>query len=531
MPGTARQLLLGFLVSITIGAGPALAGGELHLGNGAEPESLDIHLSSGVAEANIQRDLFEGLIAEGPDASLIPGAAESWDISPDGTVYTFHLREDGRWSNGDPVTAHDFVYAFHRGLDPATAGSYAFILYPVKNAEAVVNGEMIALGNLGIKALDDRTLEITLNAPTAYFLDMLTHHMAYPLHRPSLEEHGSAWTRAGNLVGNGAFTLAEWVPQSHIKLVPNPHFHDAENVALDEVWYYPTEDEGQELQRYRADELDVSYDIPADQIEWIVENLNDEYRNFPYLGVYYYGLNTTAAPFADNVPLRQALSLAINREILTQSITRAGEIPAYSFVPPGVAYYQQQTMDFEAWDQSARNDAARALYAEAGYGEDNPLEIEILYNTSDNHKKIAIAIGAMWKQLLGVEVTLRNEEWKVYLASRDEKAYQVVRSGWIGDYNDANTFLDLFLSDAGTMNSTGYSNPAYDALLKSAAMETDMVARQAMLEEAERIFLADAPVIPIYFYTTQHMIKPWVHGWVDNIKDVHPSRFLSVSEH
>jgi oligopeptide transport system substrate-binding protein len=531
MSKTTLRVFLGFLVALVVNNGAALADSALHLGNGAEPESLDIHLSSGVAEANIQRDLFEGLIAEGPDASLIPGAAESWEISEDGTVYTFHLREDGRWSNGDPVTAHDFIYAFHRGLDPATAASYAFILYPVKNAEAVVNGEMTALGNLGIRAIDDHTLQITLNAPTAYFLDMLTHHMAYPLHRASIEEHGSAWTRPGNLVGNGAFVLEEWVPQSHIKLAANPHFHDADNVALDAVWYYPTEDEGQELQRYRADELDVSYDIPADQIDWIVANLNDAYRNFPYLGVYYYGLNTTAAPFADNIPLRQALSLAIDREILTQRITRAGEIPAYSFVPPGVMHYRQQPMDFEDWDQSARNQEALALYAKAGYGEDNPLEIEILYNTSDNHKKIAIAIGAMWKQLLGVEVTLRNEEWKVYLASRDEKAYEVVRSGWIGDYNDANTFLDLFVSSAGLMNSTGYFNAEFDALIAAATAETDMEARAAMLEQAERIFLADAPVIPIYFYTTQHLIKPWVEGWVDNIKDVHPSRFLSISEH
>ncbi len=531
MPKTPIRAFLGCLAMIAISMSHAAADGTLHLGNGAEPESLDIHFSSGAAEANIQRDLFEGLIAEGSDASLIPGAAESWEISEDGTVYTFHLRADGRWSNGDPVTAHDFVYAFHRGLDPATAAAYAFILYPVKNAEAVVNGEIPALGNLGVRAIDDLTLKITLNAPTAYFLDMLTHHMAFPLHRASIAEHGAAWTRPGDLVGNGAFVLDEWVPQSHIKLVANPHFHDAGNVTLDEVWYYPTEDEGQELQRYRADELDVSYDIPADQIDWIVENLNAEYRNFPYLGVYYYGLNTTVPPFADNIPLRQALSLAINREILTQRITRAGEIPAYSFVPSGVMHYRQQPMDFEDWDQPARNDEARALYTKAGYGEDNPLEIKILYNTSDNHKKIAIAIGAMWKQTLGVEVTLRNEEWKVYLASRDEKTYQVVRSGWIGDYNDANTFLDLFVSDAGLMNSPGYDNPAYDALIAEAAVETDMVARQAMLEEAERIFLADAPVIPIYFYTTQHMVKPWVEGWVDNIKDVHPSRFLSVREH
>ncbi len=500
----------------------------IHLGNGAEPESLDIHQSSGVSEANIQRDLFEGLIAEGPDASLIPGAAESWEISEDGTVYTFHLREGAVWSNGDPVTAGDFVYAFRRGLSPETAASYAFILYPVLNAEQYVAGEITDPGQIGIRAIDDATLEITLKAPTAYFLDMLTHHMAYPLHRASVEAHPGDWMKPGNLVSNGAFTLAEWQPQSFIRLEKNPRYHGADEVQLDEVFYYPTEDEGQELQRFRAGELDVTYDIPADQIDWIVANLNDQYRNFPYLGTYYYALNTTIAPFAGNPGLRQALSLAIDREVLTQKITRAGEIPAYSFVPPGVMRYQQQTMPWADWTQEARNNRAKELYAAAGYGPDNPLEVEILYNTSDNHKKVAIAIAAMWKQTLGVQASLRNEEWKAYLSSRDEKNFEIVRAGWIGDYNDANTFLELFVSDAGMMNNPGYDNPAYDELVKGGAFETDLAVREGMLEEAERIFLEDSPLIPIYFYTTQHMVQPKVEGWIDNIKDVHPSRFLSV---
>lgn len=527
--GRPLHLLQASLIAALLALAGAPAWAEaIHLGNGAEPESLDIHQSSGVSEANIQRDLFEGLIAEGPDASLIPGAAESWDISEDGTVYTFHLRGDAVWSNGDPVTAGDFVYAFHRGLAPETAASYAFILYPVQNAEQYVAGEITDPDAVGIRAIDDKTLEITLKAPTAYFLDMLTHHMAYPLHRASIEAHPGDWMKPGNLVSNGAYTLAEWQPQSFIRLEKNPRFHDADAVALDEVFYYPTEDEGQELQRFRAGELDVTYDIPADQIDWIVANLNDQYRNYPYLGTYYYALNTTIAPFADNPGLRQALSLAIDREVLTQKITRAGEIPAYSFVPPGVMRYQQQSPTWADWTQEARNARARELYTAAGYGPDNPLEVEILYNTSDNHKKVAIAIAAMWKQTLGVQASLRNEEWKAYLSSRDEKNFEIVRAGWIGDYNDANTFLELFVSDAGMMNNPGYANPGYDELVKGGAFETDLAAREGMLEEAERIFLEDSPLIPIYFYTTQHMVKPTVGGWIDNIKDVHPSRFLSV---
>jgi oligopeptide transport system substrate-binding protein len=359
---------------------------------------------------------------------------------------------------------------------------------------------------------------------------MLTHQMAYPLHRASVEANGEAWTRPGNLVSNGAYMLDEWVPQDHIKLVKNPEFHAADEVEIDEVFYYPTEDAGQELKRYRAGELDITYDIPADQITWIEDNLGDEYKNFPYLGTYYYGLNTTAAPFKDNVALRQALSLAIDRELLTDKITRAGELPAYSFVPPGVMNYEQQAVDFKAMTKDERVAKARELYAQAGYSADNPLQVEILYNTSDNHKKIAIAIAAMWKQTLGVQATLRNEEWKVYLASRDEKAYQVVRASWIGDYNDANTFLELFLSDAGPMNTPGFADPRFDELVRAAAFQPDLAIRAGMLEEAERIFLEETAVIPIYHYTTQHLVKPYVQGWMSNIKDVHPTRYLRIEE-
>jgi len=508
----------------------AAVAATVNLGNGTEPESLDIHRSSGVSEANIQRDLFEGLVAQGPDASLVPGAAESWTVSDDGLVYTFTLRQDGRWSNGDPVTAEDFVYALRRGLDPATAADYAFILYPIENAEAVTRGEIADFDELGVKALDDHTLEITLKAPTPYFLDMLTHQMGYPLHRASIEQYGEAWTRPGNMVSNGAYVLSEWVPQDHITLTKNPEFHAADEVQIDEVLYYPTEDAGQELMRYRAGELDVTYDIPADQIDWIQANLPDEYRNYPYLGTYYYGINTTIAPFKDNKALRQALSLAIDRELLTAKITRAGELPAYSFIPPGVMGYEQQAADFAAMSKEERIAKAQALYAEAGYSPDNPLQVEILYNTSDNHKKIAIAVAAMWKQALGVQANLRNEEWKVYLASRDEKNFEVVRASWIGDYNDANTFLELFLSDAGPMNAPGFNNARFDELVRAAAFETDVATRAEMLEEAERVFMDETAVIPIYHYTTQHMVKPYVKGWANNIKDVHPTRYLSLDQ-
>jgi oligopeptide transport system substrate-binding protein len=296
------------------------------------------------------------------------------------------------------------------------------------------------------------------------------------------------------------------------------------------VVFYPTEDVGQELKRYRAGELDVTYDIPADQIDWIESNLADEFANFPYLGTYYYGINTTVPPYKDNKALRHALSLAIDRELLTDKITRAGELPAYSFVPPGVMNYEQQAAEFAGLTKEERVAKAQELYAEAGYSADNPLQVEILYNTGDNHKKIAIAVAAMWKQVLGVEATLRNEEWKVYLGSRDAKDFEVVRASWIGDYNDANTFLELFLSDAGPMNAPGFDNARFDELVRAAAFQTDLEARSEMLEEAERIFLDETAVIPIFHYTTQHMVKPYVKGWVNNIKDIHPTRYLSIEE-
>ncbi len=507
---------------------PAFAESVLHRGNGAEPETLDVHKSSGVPEADIQRDLFEGLVAEAADGSFIPGAAASWSISDDGRTYTFKLRPDGRWSNGDAVTAADFVYAFRRGVDPNVGSDYAFILWPIANAEEITKGKGKDLASLGAKALDALTLEVTLRAPTPYFLGLLTHHQAYPVHRASIEAHGSKWTRPGNLVSNGAYRLAGWVPQSHITLERNPRFRAAASVAIDKIRYYPTEDGATELKRFRAGELDITHDVPSDQVQWIEKNLTEDFHNTPYLGTYYYALNTKSGPFAGNVRLRQALALAIDREILTGKVTRAGEVPAYSWVPPGVSGYKQQRPPWSKIGQKARNLRARKLYFEAGYSKEKPLEVEILYNTSDNHKKIAVAISAMWKKTLGVRTTLLNQEWKVYLTSRRALQFEICRAGWIGDYNDANTFLELLKGTVGALNPTGYANPRYDALMAKAEIATDMAGRARLMQDAERQMLNDMPIVPIYHYTTQHLVSAAVGGWQDNIMDVHPSRWLSL---
>jgi len=366
--------------------------------------------------------------------------------------------------------------------------------------------------------IDDYTLEITLANPTPYFLGLLTHSMTYPMHRGSFEQHGGQFTRAGNLVGNGAFVLTEWVVQSHIKVVRNPNYWDNANNKIDEIWFYPTEDQNAELARYRAGELDLTYVIPATQLRWIRENLPDELVISPYLGSYYYGFNLTRPPFKDQPKLRRALALAIDRKVIAEQIIGAGQIPAFGWVPP-VAHYKGQQMPEAAWTQAEREAEAKKLYAEAGFSTANPLRTEILYNTHDDHRRVAVAISSMWKQVLGVEATLANQEWKVFLDTRNEKKdTQAYRMGWIGDYNDAFTFTEMLLSTAG-QNDPGYNNPEYDRLVTASRSELDLDKRGALLEEAERVMLADMPILPIYFYVSMHMVKPWIGGYTPNIMD------------
>ncbi len=501
----------------------------LRWGNGGEPQSLDPHRSEGNPSSNIQRDLFEGLVNEAPNGDLEPGAASSWDISDDGLVYTFHLRPDARWSNGDPVTAEDWVYSLRRSLDPATLSRYTFIMSPIVNADAVAAGEL-PTDELGVRAVDPLTLEISLHSTTPYFLGLLTHSATYAVHRASVEAHGDQWTRPGNLVSNGAFVLTDWVVQSHVKLVRNPQYWDNANTRLDEVWFYTTEDQSAELRRYRADELDITYTVPKRQMDWIRENLSDEMAFAPYLATYYYGFNVTRPPFKDNPQLRRALSLAIDRDIITRQVTAAGEVPAYGWVPPVNGYVGQQ-MPEAAWTQEQRNAEARRLYAEAGYSAENPLRTEIMYNTQEDHRRIALAAAAMWKQVLGVEAQILNQEWKVFLDTRRQKIdTEIFRSGWIGDYNDANTFAELMITGGG-INDSGYSNPAYDALIRRAAREGDLAARAEILEEAERLLLADMPIMPIYFYVTSRLKKPWVGGYEPNIMDHHRSKNYYILKH
>jgi len=494
--------------------------------NGTEPGTLDPHRAEGVPASNVLRDLFEGLVMEDPSGAYISGAAESWSLSEDAKTYVFKMRENGKWSNGDVVTAEDFVYGLRRSVDPATLSNYSSMLYPIKNARDIVLGKRSS-ETLGVRANGPTTLIIELEGPTPYFLSLLTHSTTYATHRPSVEKFGARFTRPGNLVGNGAFKLEEWRVQSHIKLARNTEYWDNKNTTLEEVYYYPIDDVNSSFKRYRAQELDFTETVLAEQLPWIRQCLPGDLKISPYFGSYYYGFNNTQPPFKNKPKLRTALSMAVDRSVITDIILGAGQIPAYSLVP-SVKTFKAVPANWSQWTQEQRNQEAQRLYSEAGFSKEKPLEVEILYNTSDNHKRIALAIAAMWKQTLGVKTTLRNQEWKVFLETRRLKqGTQVYRAGWIGDYDDPYTFSQLLHSE-NEMNHPGYSSEEYDELINLAATKNAGESRLDVLRQAEKAMLEDMPIIPIYFYVSQHLIKPRVSGLEGNVMDHHYSKYVRI---
>ncbi len=502
-------------------------GTVLRRGNGSEPNSLDPHKGNGVPANNILRDLYEGLVATNADGTMMPGAAADWTVSKDRKTYVFNLREEARWSNGDPVTAADFVAGFHRALAPESQGGFAQMLAPIENASMVINGTLPP-EELGVEALDERRLEIRLEGRTPYFLEVLAHPVSYPVHRPTLEEHGGKFTRPEVHVTNGAYQLVEWVAQSHIRLSRNPEYHDGENVQIAEVWYYPIENQAAELKRYRAGELDWTFSVPSQQFGWIQRHLPDQLVVSPQLAIGYLGLNVASGPLAGQPGLRRALAMVLDRDLIVGAVTGAGEIPAFSWVPP-MEGYAQQLPAWAAWSRDRRRREARSLYQAAGYSRREPLEIELLYNTGENNKRLAVAVAAMWKQDLGVHTVLRNEEFRVYLATLRDGEKQTFRSAWVGDYRDAFSFAEILGSHHG-MNYPGYQSDPYDRLLQRSMLARTPERRRALLEEAERIMLDDQPVIPLYFYVTKRLIKPWVTGWTPNVMDIHPTRHLRIEQ-
>ena len=497
----------------------------LYRGNGEEPQTLDPHLAEGVPSAHILRDLFEGLTTEAPDGTIIPGAASRWDISRDGKTYTFYLDRSGSWSNGDPLTAEDFVYSLRRSADPKTASNSANMLLPIFNASEVISGRK-PLSDLGVISLDKFTLQIALQDPTPYFLGLMAHASTYPVHRASVEALGERFSRPGNLVSNGAYVLQNWEIRSQIELEKNALYRAADEVLMERVYYLPIEDLNAEVKQFRAGELDWTYEVPNNQFAWLQKYYAAELVVSPWLGSYFLGFNLAREPFLENPALRRALVLAVDRVVLTDKVTQFGEKPSFTLVPPGLDQYEPAVPEYAAWSQEQRNGEAQRLYAEAGYAPGNPLRIEIRYNTSENNKKIALAVASMWKQVLGVRTTLVNEELKVFLQNREQKVVtRVFRAGWISDYNDPYSFLEIFRTGHGR-NDYAYSNRSFDALLEQIARERIPPRRNRMMSEAERILLEDNVIIPVYTYVTKRLVDPHIKGWQDNVMDHHYSRHM-----
>jgi oligopeptide transport system substrate-binding protein len=501
----------------------------LHRGNQAEPTSLDHHKASDIQSFRIASDMFEGLLATGPDGTPILGAAESWRISPDGLTYHFFLRADGRWSDGTPVTADDFVFAWRRLLDPATRSDYAYFLWPVKNGEAVNKGELPP-DRLGVEAVDARTFKVTLERPTGYFFSSLLHRTTYPVSKANVEKFGDAFIKPGNLVSNGAYRLDAHVPQSYVRLTKNPHYRRAAAIKTDAVVFHHSDSPETELRRFRAGELDIVQMAPVTQVDWLRENMPEVIWFYNLLGTDYIAINLTREPWKSNKKARQALALAIDRQLLVEKITKGGETPAYSFVAPGIAGYQPATMALAAAAQADRDAAARKLIAEAGYGPGGkPLEVEILHNTSESVRKVAVGIASMWQAKLNAKVTLNNQEWKVVLQKAGEKDYAgTTMLSWLGDFRDPYTFLKLNAGSIGKMNRTGYDNPAYDALLVAAESEVDPAARMRKLQEAEAILMDDLPLIPLIARSNRNLVQTYVKGWNKNPLGIQLSQYIDI---
>ena len=534
-----KTLLASALISVAFGtvqtqaadvpAGVKLADTqELVRGGGAEPATLDPQKVEGTPGSHRTRELFEGLYNLDGDGNLTPGVATSYTTNADNTVYTFNLRKDAKWSNGESVTAHDFVFGFQRAVDPATASAYAwYVEIPsIVNASKIINGKA-NVKNLGVKAVDDYTFEVTLERPVPYFVKMTSHQTLFPAPRKTIEKYGSEWVKPGNMVSNGAYKLDSWIVNEKMVMVRNDNYWNDAKTVINKVTFLPLENDSADLKRYEAGEIDITWNLPSDHFKRLKRESPQEVIITPQLGTYYYQFNTKVEPY-NNPDVRKALSFAINRDVITKYVTGVGEQPAYSFTPSIVNGFDPATPAYAKMTQKERETEAKKLLQSAGYDKNNPLAFNLLYNTNDGHKRIAIAIASMWKKTLGVEVTLENQEWKTYLETRKAGDFQVARAGWIGDYNEASTMLDLLTSTHGN-NDGKYSNAEYDRLLNEAKT---MKNPSVNYNKAEEIAInQDMAVAPIYTYVTKRMKKPYVGGYQPNPEDNIYSRDMYIIAH
>lgn len=525
--------LLGFLQHTMLGCQGEVVGNTdaaadasresiLRRGNGGDPGTLDPSLAEDVHAFSVLRDLYEGLLVETADGSIVPGVAARWDVSADGRRYTFHIRSGARWSNGEPVVAGNFVAGFRRTLSSESVSPYSFLLDPILHAAEVTAGER-PVTDLGVRAINAETLEIELSSPAGYFPGVLAMPIAYPLYDgPEFDSR-----QFGNpefFIGNGPYLLKERRPGYPIRLERNEQFRNAAEVNVQYVEYFPIENADTEYNMYRARELDITATIPPAKFASLRSERPDELLVSPNLALYYLAFDLSEPPLND-VVLRQALSMAIDRETLVEIIGR-GEQAAFGIVPDGVAWHVPARYAWQSASRSARESQAKVLYADAGFNEENSLKFTLMYDVGDIHETVAVTVASMWSDVLGADIALDKREWKYFLDTRENRAdWQVMRFSWFGDYNDATTFLDIFQSDS-PQNLPRYRDRRYDSLLDQASQSLDSATRTSLLHDAEARLLDAYAVAPLYFYVSKHLVNPSVRNFAPNVLDVHPSRFL-----
>lgn len=518
-------------VSAVIPAGTVLAEKQevtRHLKD--EPASLDPIKSVGLTEAQVMRDLFEGLVNQDSHGKPIPGVAQSWSTT-DNKTWMFKLRPDARWSNGDPVTADDFVYSWRRLVMPENTSPFAWFgaLAGINNAQQIIDGKLPA-DQLGVEAIDKRTLKIALDKPIPYFPSLTANFSLFPVHAKTIEKYGADWIKVGNLVGNGAFILSDRMVNEKIVLTPNPFYWDHANTVITKVTFVPINQESNATNRYLAGDLDITESFPKQRYQKLLADIPNEVFTPDQLGTYYYAFNTQRAPTND-ARVRKALSMTIDRNLIAKKVLGTGEKPANRFTPDVTAGFKPQKGMYDNASQKELDEKAKALLHSAGYGPNNPLRLVLLYNSSENHQKIAIAVASMWKKKLGAEVKLVNQEWKTYIDSRNTGNFDVIRASWIGDFNEPSTFLSL-LTAQHSGNIPKFNSKRYDEVMASASIETNEELRNRYYNQAEEIIAQEAPIAPIYQYTNGRLIKPWLKGYpIENPEDVAYSHSFYIIEH
>ena len=491
------------------------------------PRTLDPALVTDADGSRVVIDLFEGLTAYGPDANIVPGYATSWEVSPDGRVWTFHLRAGAHWSNGDPLTAADFISPWRHQVDPKTGSENAQELTPILHAAEILAGHA-APETLGVDAPDPYTIHIALTDPTPYLLDLLTAAFMMPLPRASLERYGDDWTRPGHMISTGPFMLKELVIGNRISLVKNPNYWAADTVRLEHVTYYPL-DRATQPSRFMAGDVQYTSFFSPEQYRWLKSQLGDQVQVGPYLGIQMLAFNMLEPPFAGNRNLRLALTMAVDRQVLSEQVRQGVFPPAYAMTPvmPG---FQEPLPEWASWSDERRHAEARRLYAAAGYSASHPLKVELVYGTEPTNRDMMDALAAMWRVNLGAQVEPYNEEFRVMLQDLALHKAKLFWNGWTAEYPDPYTFEQLFKTGY-AQNFGAYSDPSFDALLAAASEEPDNAKRYRLLEQSETLLNAQAPYIPLIYYSTLHLIKPYVKGVPRNTMDIDSSRYIYILEH